>query len=201
MEDKKMKGHKDVIVIGGGVNGLVTAAYLAKAGRKTLLFEKKEMVGGIAVSESFFPGYTFSSLVDGAGHLSPAVVTDLKLNQHGLETVSVDPVVYSLQPNGENLLISQDVKATAIEIANFSEADADAYPNFIELLNKIAAVIEALLHITPPDAPEVGWGDLKSLFPMLKPLRKIGRKDFAQVLRLMPMPVADLLMNGLNQMR
>ena len=75
----------DAVVIGGGPNGLVAAAYLAKAGRSVLLLERREMVGGIAVTEEFFPGYKFSSLASGAGKLSPSVVADLNLARNGLE--------------------------------------------------------------------------------------------------------------------
>ncbi len=193
MVDRNLISKKDVLVIGGGVNGLVAAAYLAKAGRNVVLFEKKDILGGIAVTEEFFPGYKFSSLVDGAGYLSPSVVSDLKLFQHGLELVPVDLVVYSLQPDGQNLLISQDVSATSKEIAKFSEADARAYPKFVEMLGKISAVVAGIMHLTPPDLPEFGLKNLLDLRPLLKPIRKIGRKDFAQALRVMPMPVADLL--------
>ncbi len=193
MVDQELTGKKDVIVIGGGVNGLVAAAYLAKAGRKVLLFEKKDILGGIAVTEEFFPGYKFSSLVDGAGYLPPSITSDLKLSQHGLEIVPIDPIVYSLQPGGQNLIVWQDVSATAKEIAKFSEADGEAYPKFVELLGKISAVVAGIMHMSPPDLPEFGTKNLIDLLPLLNPLRKIGRKDFAQVLRVMPMPVADLL--------
>jgi phytoene dehydrogenase-like protein len=193
MVAQELTGKKDVIVIGGGVNGLVAAAYLARAGRKVLLFEKKDILGGIAVTEELFPGYKFSSLVDGAGYLSPAIASDLMLAQHGLEIIPIDPIIYSLQPGGQNLLIYQDVSTTAKAISKFSAADAQAYPRFIDLLGKISAVVAGLMHITPPDLPEIGLKDLLNLRPLLKPVRKIGRKDFAQVLRVMPMPVADLL--------
>ena len=193
MVDQELTGNKDVIVIGGGVNGLVAAAYLAKAGRKVLLFEKKDILGGIAVTEEFFPGYKFSSLVDGAGNIAPSITSDLKLSQRGLEIVPIDPIVCSLQPGGQNLMISQDVSATAKEIAKFSEADAKAYPKFVEQLGKISAVVVGIMHMTPPDLPEFGLKNLIDLLPLLNPVRKIGRKNFAQVLRVMPMPVADLL--------
>ena len=81
---KAQQADYDVIVVGGGHNGLVAAAYLAKSGRKVLVLEKREMVGGTAVTEQFFPDTKFSSLADGAGYLSPAVVADLNLEQHGL---------------------------------------------------------------------------------------------------------------------
>ncbi|UCF29184.1 MAG: NAD(P)/FAD-dependent oxidoreductase [Chloroflexota bacterium] len=193
MVDQELPGKRDIIVIGGGVNGLVAAAYLAKAGRKVLLVEKKAILGGIAVSEEFIPGNKFSSLVDGVGYLSPAISSDLKLSQHGLEIVPVDPIIYSLQPDGQNLLITNDVEATSEEIAKFSAADARAYPKFVELLGKISTVVAGIMHMTPPDLPEFGLKNLIPLRPLLKPVRNLGRKDFAQVLRVMPMPVADLL--------
>ena len=193
MVNQKIMSKKDAIVIGAGVNGLVAAAYLAKSGKNVILFEKKDIVGGIAVTEEFFPGYKFSSLVDGAGYLSPSVVSELKLIHHGLEFIPVDPVVYSLQPNGQNLLISQDISASSNEIANFSEVDAKAYPKFVEMMRKISGVVEGIMHLTPPDMPDIGLGNLFEFLPLLKPVRKIGRKDFAQALRVMPMPVADLL--------
>lgn len=193
MADQRLKGKVNVIVVGGGVNGLVAGAYLARAGRKTLLLEKKDILGGIAVTEEFFPGQRFSSLVDGAGYLSPSIASDLKLSQQGLEIVPVDPIAYSLQPDGQHLLISQDISATSKEIARYSEVDARAYPLFIETMAKLSAVIKALMHITPPDLPEPGLKGLIDLLPLLKPARKIGRKDLAQIVRIMPMPVADLL--------
>jgi phytoene dehydrogenase-like protein len=193
MVDREQTRKEDVIVIGGGVNGLVAAAYLAKAGRRVILFEKKDILGGIAVTEEFFPGYKFSSLIDGVGYLSPAITSDLKLSQHGLDVVPVDPVVYSLQPGGQNLLVRRDVSATSEEIARFSAADARSYPKFVEMLGKISAVVAGLMQMTPPDLPELGLQDLINSRSLLKPVRKIGRKDFAQVLRVMPMPVADLL--------
>lgn len=193
MVNQKIISDKDVIVIGGGVNGLVAAAYLAKSGRSVVLFEKKDILGGVAVTEEFFPGYRFSSLVDGVGYLSPSIVKNLKLVQHGLEIIPVDPVVYSLQQNGSNLLISQDVNKTSTEIAKFSKADAESYPRFVKMMQKVGVVVESVMNLTPPDLPEFGLRDLIGLLPLIKPISKIGRKDFAQALRVMPMPVADLL--------
>ncbi|MDK1081951.1 MAG: NAD(P)/FAD-dependent oxidoreductase [Anaerolineae bacterium] len=191
--DQKIKAKKDVVIIGGGVNGLVAAAYLAKAGRKVILLEKKGRLGGIAVTEEFFPGYKFSSLADGAGYLSPTVASDLKLSQHGLEIIPVDPIVYSLQPDGRNLMISGDVSATSKEISKFSEADAKAYPRFLDLLGKLSTLAESMLYLTPPDLPEFGFKDGIDLLPLLKPVWKVGRKDIMQVVRILPMPVSDIL--------
>ncbi|MCP4423471.1 MAG: NAD(P)/FAD-dependent oxidoreductase, partial [Chloroflexi bacterium] len=124
----KQSQKYDVIVVGGGHNGLVAAGYLAKAGRSVLVLEKREVVGGAAVTEEFFPGFRFSSLADGAGHLSPEVAADLNLSQHGLQILPTDPLLLSLLPEGKHFAIWRDTGRTVEEISKFSQADAEAYP-------------------------------------------------------------------------
>jgi phytoene dehydrogenase-like protein len=183
----------DVVVIGGGHNGLVAAAYLAKDGRKVLLLEKREMVGGTAVTEQFFPGAKFSSLADGAGYLAPAVAADLNLQQHGLQIIPTDPLIFSPQPDDSQLTIWQDPNRTVQEIAKFSSADAEAYPKFIERMGKFSQVVAGLNNMTPPDLPDVGLPDMLELLNIANPIRGLGRKNIAQVIRVLPMSVADLL--------
>lgn len=183
----------DVIVIGGGHNGLVTAAYLAKAGRSVLVLEKREVVGGTAVTEELFPGYRFSSLADGAGYLSLTAVTDLNLERHGLQILPADPLIFSPQPDGNYLAIWHDTNRTIQEIAKFSQADAESYPRFIEKMGKFSQVVAGLKNMTPPDLPDVGIRDMMELLNIANPVRGLGRKNIAQVIRVMPMSVADLL--------
>ncbi|MFQ5943326.1 MAG: phytoene desaturase family protein [Anaerolineales bacterium] len=183
----------DVIVIGGGPNGLVTAAYLGKAGRSVLLLEKREMVGGIAVTEEFFPGYKSSSIVSGAGHLSPEVVEELNLVRNGLQVLPADPLIFSPLPDGNHITIWQDVNRTAQEIANFSAADAQAYPAFVNEMAELSGVVAGLKNITPPDLPDAGLGDMRELLKIADPLRSQGRKKISKVLRVMAMPISDLL--------
>jgi len=190
---KALQADYDVLVVGGGHNGLVTAAYLAKSGHKGLVLEKREMVGGTAVTEQFFPGHKFSSLADGAGYLSPTVVADLNLKQHGLLNLPADPLIFSPQPDGNHLTIWHDTNHTAQEIAKFSEADAEAYPIFIERMSKFSQVVTGLKNMTPPDLPDVGIRDMLELLNIANPVRDLGRKNIAQVIRVMPMSVADLL--------
>ncbi|MFQ5420846.1 MAG: phytoene desaturase family protein, partial [Anaerolineae bacterium] len=147
------QSNYDVIVIGGGHNGLVAATYLAKAGRKVLVLEKREMAGGIAVTEKLFPGCKVSSLTDEAGYFSPAVVSNLNLAQHGLQILETGPLIFSPQPDGSHLTIWYDVDQTVREIAKFSQADADAYPRFIEMMSKISRIVAGLNNMTPPDVP------------------------------------------------
>jgi phytoene dehydrogenase-like protein len=191
--ENKSRNRYDVIVIGGGPNGLVVGAYLAKARRKVLLLEKREMVGGIAVTEEFFPGYKFSSLVSGAGHLSPAVVADLNLARNGLQVLPADPLIFSPQPDGDHITIWHDIDRTAQEIARFSGADAETYPSFVTMMSKFSRVVAGLRNITPPDLPEAGLSDLRELFKIANPVRGLGRKNLSRALRVMAMPISDLL--------
>ncbi len=193
LSTKAEQADYDVIVVGGGHNGLVAAAYLAKAGRKVLLLEKRETVGGMAVSEELFPGYKFSSLADGAGYLSSYVMADLNLAQHGLRILPADPLIFSPQPDDNYLAIWHDTQRTVQEIAKFSQADAEAYPRFIDKMGSFSQVVAGLKNMTPPDLPELGIGDMMALLNIANPVRNLGRKNIAQVIRVLPMSVADLL--------
>ncbi len=185
--------HQDVIVIGAGHNGLVTAAILAKAGRRVLVLERRAQVGGIAVTEELFPGFRFSTCAPEGSNLASEVVRELRLAEHGLEWLPADPVAFVPQPDGSQLTIWRDTKRTADEIARFSAADARRYPDFVALMTRIADVVGGLLRAVPPDLPEVGWGDLRGMLPLAAPLRRLGRKRVNDLLRVLPMPVADLL--------
>ena len=186
-------GNYDIIIIGAGHNGLVTAAYLAKSGRRVLVLERQAQVGGAAVTEELFPGFRFSTCADGSGYLSSEVRRDLKLEANGLEILPADPIVFSPQPDGSHLTIWRDTARTVKEIQKFSRADAESYPAFVELISKIANVVGGLMRISPPDLPELGFKDLRSLIELAGPVRKLGRKNINELLRVLPMPVADLL--------
>ena len=183
----------DAIVIGAGHNGLVTAALLAKAGRRVLVLEKRPRVGGIAVTEELFPGFSFSTCAPESCALASDVARELDLAKHGLEWIPADPVVFAPQPNGAQLTIWRDTTKTAAEIARLSRADAERYPAFVELLRAIAGVVGGLLRVPPPDLPELGLRDLLEFRPVAGPLRALGRKRVSDLLRVLPMPVADLL--------
>jgi phytoene dehydrogenase-like protein len=182
----------DVIIIGAGHNGLVTAAYLAKAGRKVLVLERRSIIGGIAVTEEVFPGFRASMLADSAGYLGDEVRRDLKIGSH-IEIHAVDPVVFAPQPDGSQLTIWRDTARTAKEIERFSKKDAEAYPAFVTLMRKIAGVVGALMRVTPPDLPALGLRDLRGMLGLLGPVRRLGKKNINELLRVLPMPTTDLL--------
>jgi len=182
----------DVVVIGAGHNGLVAAAYLAKAGRRVLVLEKRERVGGAAITEEIFPGFQASTVADGGGYLSQHVRDDLKLDSR-VETVHSDAVAFCPQPDGSQLTIWRDTARTALEIARFSKADADAYPGFVDLMSRIASVLRGMMELTPPNLPSLGRADLRGGLNLLGPLWRLGRKNVSELLRLIPMTADDLL--------
>jgi len=182
----------DAIIIGAGHNGLVTAAYLAKAGRRVLVLERRNIVGGAAVTEEIFPGFRVSSVADGSGYLSTVVRRDLDIDSR-VETIGSEVIAFSPQPDGSQLTIHRDTAKTVAEIARFSKADAEAYPAFIELMHALAGVVGALAHMTPMDLPEVTFGDLRGAIKLLGPGRRLGRKRISELLRILPMPASDIL--------
>ncbi|MBW1845154.1 MAG: NAD(P)/FAD-dependent oxidoreductase, partial [Deltaproteobacteria bacterium] len=185
-------GNYDAIIIGAGHNGLVAAAYLAKAGRRVLVLERRDQVGGAAVTEEIFPGFKVSTIADGGGYVSAKVRSDLKLDSH-VETVQSDVVAFCPQPDGNQLTIWRDTAKTVQEIARFSKADAEAYPKFLDLMNAIAPVVGGLMEMTPADLPEVKFKDIRAGARLLGPIWKLGRKRIPELLRVMPMSTTDLL--------
>ncbi|HEY5658076.1 MAG TPA: NAD(P)/FAD-dependent oxidoreductase [Myxococcota bacterium] len=182
----------DVIIIGAGHNGLVAASYLAKAGRRVLVLERRDRVGGIAVTEEIFPGFHASPCADSPGYLCDEVKRDLKIGAR-VEITPADPVVFAPRPDGTHLTLWRDTGRTAQEIARFSEKDAARYPEFAALMQKIAGVVGALMRVTPPELPKVGLADLRGMLGLAGPLRRLGRKNLAELLRVLPMPTTDLL--------
>src|SRR5436305_5538608 len=150
-----MAETRDVIIIGGGHNGLVTAFYLAKAGFKPLLLERRPQVGGAAITEEFHPGFRCSTLAHNAGSMRAEVVRDMQLKQHGLELIMPEVSTASLLPDGRALILYSDIKRSAQEISQWSQKDATGYADFGAALSKIGKVIGQALAMPPPtiDSP------------------------------------------------
>jgi phytoene dehydrogenase-like protein len=188
-----MAETRDVVIIGGGHNGLVTAFYLAKAGFKPLVLECRSQVGGAAITEEFSPGFRCSTLAHSAGPLLPEIVRDMQLERHGLKMVIPAVGITALSPDGRALRLYNDARLAAQEIAGFSQKDAAQYPVLQESLAKIGRVIGEALKLTPPNIDDPNRADLWAMLQTGRGLRKLGKKDMYRLLRWGPMAVADLV--------
>jgi phytoene dehydrogenase-like protein len=186
-------GGRDIVIIGGGHNGLVTAFYLAKAGFKPLVLERRSQVGGAAITDEFHPGFRCSTLAHTAGPIRPDIVRDMQLEKHGLRLITPDTCVTALSLDGRALSLYQDENKSAQSIAAFSQKDAAKYPEFEKSLGKISKVIAEALATTPPDIDRPSGGDLWSMLKTGRALRNLGKRDMYRVLRWGPMAVADLV--------
>jgi phytoene dehydrogenase-like protein len=184
--------HRDIVIIGGGHNGLVTAFYLAQAGYTPLVLERSAQVGGAAVTDEFHPGFRCSTLAHTAGPIRPEIVRDLQLEKHGLKLITPEVCVTVLSPDGRALSLYQDSNKSAREIAAFSQKDAAKYAEFAQSLGKIAKVIGQALATTPPDIDHPSGGDLWSMLKTGRAIRRLGKTDMFRLLRWGPMAVADL---------
>lgn len=183
----------DVTIIGAGHNGLVAACYLAKAGLKTLVLERREVVGGGAVTEEIHPGFRVSALDHAAGPFSAQVLSDLNLPGFGLEMI-VPPIrTLALSPDGRALGIYNDTAQTISDIEKFSVKDAKAYPEFVNSFARIGRVLAPLIAMTPPSIDRPTAADAWQFGKVGLAFRKLGKKDEYRLLRWGPMAVADLV--------
>ena len=182
-----------VIIIGAGHNGLVAAAYLAKAGLKPLVLERRDVVGGAAVTEEIHPGFRCSTLAHTAGPLMPQVASDLGLKRLGVEVISPSVLVTTFDHNGSNLSLFSDQKRTVQELEKFSSKDAKKYPEFEHSFARIGKVLAPLLSMTPPTIEKPALGEVWNLGKIGMAFRGLGKKDEYRLLRWGPMAVADLV--------
>jgi phytoene dehydrogenase-like protein len=182
-----------VVVVGGGPNGLITAFYLARGGFKPVVLERREIVGGGAVTEEFHPGFHASTLAHTLGPLRADVARDLQVEKFDCQILQPDPRVFSPSPDGRALLFYSDVAKTAGGIARVSAKDAERYPPFAAALGEVAAVFEQLCSITPPAIDKPTPEDLWNLFKTGRGVRSLGKKRMFDLLRWGPMAVADFV--------
>jgi len=184
---------EQVVIVGGGHNGLVAAFYLAKAGVPTLVLERREVVGGGAVTEELHPGFRCPTLDHAIEPLPPQISRDLPLNQRGLKTITPDVRIFAPDRNGRPLFIFQDAERTGREIENLSARDAKSYLAFKNSFRNIGAVLAPLMAETPPEIKHLDWEDAWRLGKLGLNFRRLERKDAFRLLRWAPMAVADLV--------
>lgn len=181
----------DAIIIGAGHNGLVCANYLALAGLKVLVLERRDVIGGAAVTEEFTPGFRTSVFSYLMSLLHPRIIRDFDLHRHGLEVLPCSDMVSPLGGD-DYILFSEDQNKTVDSFARFSKKDAEAYPVFSQHLEDAATVVRALLWETPVDPVRGDWKSFRATASLLWKHRKIGRK-FYRVVDLLSMSAYDYL--------
>src|SRR6266571_6914195 len=182
-----------VVIIGGGHNGLITAFYLAKAGFKPLVLERRSQVGGAAVTDEFHPGFRCSTLSHAAGPIRPDILRSMQLAKHGLKLITPDVAVVALSPEGRALHLYNDTKKSAEEITKFSPKDGARYSEFQEALRQMGRLIAKALVLAPPSIDNPTRGDLWGMLQTGRAIRNLGKKNMYRLLRWGPMAVADLV--------
>jgi phytoene dehydrogenase-like protein len=182
----------DAIVIGGGHNGLVTAAYLARAGKKVLVLEKRHVLGGASVTEEIYPGFKFTVFSYVVSLLRPEIVRELDLPRHGLTTLPLESTLTPL-PGGDFLYRDADHYRTVRAIARFSERDADAYEDYSQSMYFMAKAVRYILGIIPPDPTSLQPRELSRLLQMARHFLGLSKEQLYTLVRLMTMSSADFL--------
>ncbi|HXI25700.1 MAG TPA: NAD(P)/FAD-dependent oxidoreductase [Pyrinomonadaceae bacterium] len=187
-----MSNKYDVIVIGGGHNGLVNAAYLARAGKRVLVLERRYVLGGAAVTEEVFPGFKFSVCSYVVSLLRPEIIRELDLPRHGLEILPLDGT-FTPMPNGDYLWRVNDHAKTRREIARHSKLDAEAYDEYGKAMVEMAHFVKPIMNMTPPDPASLNPKGLMELLTMGRRFQKLSAEDKYNQVQLMTMSAVDFL--------
>ncbi len=186
-------GRHEAIVIGGGHNGLVAAACMARAGRKVLVVERRPVLGGAAATEEIFRGFHANTGASEAGLFLSQIAVDLRLERHGLRMLEGPALATSLLPGGEALTLWRDPLRTQGEISRFSKADAEKYPAYLEWIRRATDTLRPAMTIPPPALPQYHPAELLPWLRLALRLRRLGGIDMMELLRTLPLPASDLL--------
>jgi phytoene dehydrogenase-like protein len=184
---------RDIIIIGAGQNSLVAAFYLARAGHKPLVLERRSTVGGAAVTEEFHPGFRASVLDAVHGPLAPGIAKDMQLERHGVQFLEPPARLFAPHPDGRALLLHAGRFAHVAAIARFSKPDAARYVELAETLDSARPLIRDLLLMTPPDIDRPASRDIWNLLRAGKAFRGLHKKNMQRLIRWGPMAVADFV--------
>ena len=187
-----MPKRYDAIIIGGGHNGLVNAAYLARAGKKVLVLERRHLVGGATVTEEIYPGFKYSVFSYVISLMRPEIIRELNLPKHGLTILPLESTLTPL-PDGNYLYRDADHHRTLRDIARFSQRDAEAYDDYSRTMYFMAKAVKYMLGIIPPDPTTLKPKDLFGLAGVGKHLLNLNEENLYTLVKLMTMSAADFL--------
>lgn len=188
----------DAVVVGAGHNGLVCGAYLARAGLRILILERRDHVGGLLVNRELAPGLNAPSLVHTVGRLAGSVVKELHLRLHGLELIAPAVRAFAPQPEGRSVTLWADVARTADELRHISPRDARSYPEFDQRVRALAGFLAHVHAATPPDLSNPSARDGLTGLKLGRVLLGLDKRDLQTLLRVIPMAVADFVSESLS---
>jgi phytoene dehydrogenase-like protein len=185
--------QREIVILGGGHNALVAAFYLAKKGLKPLVLERREVVGGAAVTEEFHPGFRCSTVAHAGGPPLAAILKDMQLARHGLQKLESPVRVFAPTLEGRALTLYTDTQRSVADIQKFSAKDAASYGEFAGGLTRVGTIIEQLLLLTPPVIEKPSREDIWKLLKVGRRVRGLGKKEMMRLIRWGPMAAADFV--------